>query len=214
MIRIDADVKTELIAAAAVAIRVHLDELTRLDQAIGDGDHGLNMARGLAALEKGVRDLATQPLPGFLQATGTLLVMTIGGASGPLYGTLFLEFGKALPGDFEASDIAPAFLKGVDGAAARGRSEAGQKTMLDVLYPVAEALAAGRYAELAAIAEAGAEATRPMKALRGRAAFLGDRSIGTVDPGARSAAVLVAAVASVLMAREDTAPDRLEARRA
>ena len=185
------------IAAVAGTIVAHADELTALDAAIGDGDHGINMRRGADAVAGELDLLATKPLPDALKAIGTKLVMTIGGASGPLYGTLFLALGKELAA--APTDYAGAFRRAVDAVAARGKSEVGQKTMLDVLYPVADALAGARpLDEVVALAVSSAEATKDRKALRGRASFLGDRSIGHVDPGARSSALIVEAVAKVL----------------
>ncbi len=192
------DLKT-LVAACAAAISAHADELTSLDQAIGDGDHGYNMKRGFDALLAEADALAAKPLPDALKAAGTKLVMTVGGASGPLFGTFLMALGKDMPASPDRSAFAAAFARAVDAVAARGKSEAGQKTMLDVLYPARDALAAGRSAaEIAAVADAAAEATVPMKALRGRASFLGDRSIGHMDPGSRSSALLVRTVAETL----------------
>jgi phosphoenolpyruvate---glycerone phosphotransferase subunit DhaL len=185
------------ILAVAAAVTAHEDELTALDSAIGDGDHGANMKRGFDAVAAEVGAIAAMPLPDALKSIGTKLVMTVGGASGPLYGTLFLTLGKELaaaPGDY-----AGALLKAVDAVAARGKSEQGQKTMLDVLYPVAEALTQGHSkAEIVAAAAREVAATRDRKAIRGRASFLGDRSIGHIDPGARSSALIVEAVAEIL----------------
>ncbi|MDW6025252.1 dihydroxyacetone kinase subunit DhaL [Mesorhizobium sp. BAC0120] len=187
-----------LIAAVADVIAAHADELTDLDRAIGDGDHGLNMKRGFEAVRADAA-IAEKPLPDALKAVGTKLVMTVGGASGPLYGTLFLALGKELPAEPDRASFAAALTKAVDAVAARGKSEQGQKTMLDVLYPVALAFAADRsMAEIVTIAEESAVATKPIKATRGRASFLGDRSIGHVDPGARSSALIVRAVAEVI----------------
>ena len=189
------------IAAMAETILTHADELTALDQAIGDGDHGLNMKRGFAAVLAELDGLAAKPLPDALKAIGTTLVMKVGGASGPLYGTLFMALAKELPAEPTLADAAQAFAKAVAAVKARGRSEAGQKTMLDVLVPVQEALAAGGAdlpRRLPAVADEAAQATVPMQAIRGRASFLGARSIGHMDPGARSSALLVAAVCRVL----------------
>lgn len=189
----------KLIAAVADTIAAHADELTALDQAIGDGDHGVNMKRGFEAVRGEAATIAGKPLPDALKAIGTKLVMTVGGASGPLYGTLFLSLGKELPAEPDRAALAAAVAKAVDAVAARGKSEQGQKTMLDVLYPVSAALAAGKPAsEIVSIAGQAVEATKPMKAIRGRASFLGNRSIGHVDPGARSSALIVLAVAEVL----------------
>jgi phosphoenolpyruvate---glycerone phosphotransferase subunit DhaL len=169
-----------VISACADTIAAHADELTALDQAIGDGDHGLNMRRGLEGVRADAAAIAAKPLPDALKAIGTKLVMTVGGASGPLFGTFFMALGKELPAE-------------------PGKSQAGQKTMLDVLYPVAQALAAGSTAaDIAAAADKAAEATVPMKATRGRASFLGDRSIGHMDAGARSSALLLRSVAEAL----------------
>jgi dihydroxyacetone kinase-like protein len=190
---------SKLVAAAANTIAGHADELTALDQAIGDGDHGLNLKRGFEAVRAEADQLAAKPLPEALKAIGTRLVMTVGGASGPLFGTFFMTLGKELPESPSRADLSAAFAKAVEAVAARGKSQAGQKTMLDVLYPVSEALATGRSpGEVANVADEAAEATTPMKALRGRASFLGDRSIGHLDPGARSSALLVRVVAEAV----------------
>ena len=188
-----------LVAAAANTIAAHADELTALDQAIGDGDHGLNMKRGFEAVRAESAQISAKPLPDALKAIGTKLVMTVGGASGPLFGTFFIALGRELPENPGREDLCRAFGKAVDAVAARGKSQAGQKTMLDALYPVLAALLAGASpGEIAAVADDAAEATVPMKATRGRASFLGERSIGHMDPGARSSALLVRAVAEAL----------------
>lgn len=186
-----------LVSAIATTVAEHADELTALDSAIGDGDHGANMRRGFDAVVADPALIAGKPLPDALKAIGTKLVMTVGGASGPLYGTLFLTLGKELA--VTPDDYAGAFRKAVDAVAARGKSEIGQKTMLDVLYPVSDAVAAGKApAEIVAVAHSSAEATKDRKAIRGRASFLGDRSIGHIDPGSRSSALIVEAVARTL----------------
>ncbi|BCH05964.1 dihydroxyacetone kinase subunit L [Mesorhizobium sp. 131-3-5] len=188
-----------LIAVAAETIAAHAEELTALDQAIGDGDHGLNMKRGFEAVRAEADAFAAKPLPDALKAIGTKLVMTVGGASGPLFGTLFMALGKEIAADPDRNNLAAAFGKAVDAVAARGKSQIGQKTMLDVLQPVHDALAGGKTAaEIADIADAAAEATVPMKALRGRASFLGERSIGHMDAGARSTALLVRSVGQAI----------------
>ena len=184
--------REKLVRALAVAVIEHADELTRLDQAIGDGDHGLNMKRGFEAVLADLPTLSAKVLPEALKAIGMTLVMKVGGASGPLYGTLAMALGKELPSDPSRADLARALASAIEAVKARGKSEIGQKTMLDVLAPVAAALADGGDPEAAAFAAA--EATVPMKAIRGRASFLGDRSIGHMDPGARSSALLVAAI--------------------
>ena len=190
---------SRLIAAAADTIAAHAEELTALDQAIGDGDHGLNMKRGFEAVRAEADAFAAKPLPEALKAVGTKLVMTVGGASGPLFGTLFMALGKDLPEAPDRNGLVAALGKAIEAVAARGKSQPGQKTMLDVLQPVYEALAQGKTAtEIVITADKAAEATVPMKALRGRASFLGERSIGHMDAGARSTALLVRAVAEAI----------------
>ena len=186
-----------LIEAVARTVIEHEDELTQLDSAIGDGDHGANMKRGFQAVLGELDALAAKPLPEALKAVGTQLVMKVGGASGPLYGTLFMGLGKSLPETLDQQSVAQALDAAIAAVKARGKAETGQKTMLDVLVPVQQALASGAApAAVAARANEAAEATIPMKATRGRASFLGDRSIGHMDPGARSSALIVEAVAS------------------
>ncbi len=197
----DAALQRRLIEAVAGAMIERADELTALDQAIGDGDHGVNMKRGFSAVMEQLDSLGAQPLPDALVALGTTLIMKIGGASGPLYGTLFRTLGKELPAEPTAVDAAHALAAAIAAMKKLGRSDVGQKTMLDVLAPAQEELAAGgdglcaRLRERAAVA---AEATVPMKAIKGRASFLGDRSIGHMDPGARSSSLMIAAVCEVL----------------
>jgi dihydroxyacetone kinase-like protein len=193
--------RRRMIEAIATTVIAHADELTQLDQRIGDGDHGLNMKRGFEAVLADIDNLAAKPLPEAAKAIGTTLVMKVGGASGPLYGTLFLALAKEVPADGTPAAAARAFIGAVEAVKARGKSQEGQKTMLDVLVPVGEEFAAGG-AELAARVKArafaAAAATVPMKAVRGRASFLGERSIGHMDPGARSASLIIAAVCDVL----------------
>ena len=130
-----------LILAVADDVIAHADELTALDQAVGDGDHGVNMKRGLEAVRADAGTIAEKPLPEALKAIGTQLVMKVGGASGPLYGTLFLALSKEIAPD--GSNLPAAFAKAVEAVQARGKSHPGQKTMLDVLAPVERALAEG-----------------------------------------------------------------------
>lgn len=195
----DTDRKKALIVAVAEAVIDHAAELTALDSAIGDGDHGHNMKRGMEAVIGELDAIAEKPLPEALKAVGMQLVMKVGGASGPLYGTFFMGLGKALSDNPTRDEAVTAFAAAIDAVKARGKSDAGQKTMLDVLVPVHAALANGSDGgELAKTAEAAKDATKPMKAQRGRASFLGDRSIGHVDPGARSSQIMIAAFASAL----------------
>jgi len=195
----DESTRRRLIETVARRVIAHADELTALDQAIGDGDHGLNMKRGFEAVLAEIDAHAGKPLPDALKAIGMALVMKVGGASGPLYGTLFMALGKELPAEPTIADAARALGAAIDAVKARGKSDVGQKTMLDVLAPLREALLADK--DPVAAANAAAEATVPMKAVRGRASFLGDRSIGHMDPGARSSALMIAAVADVLEGR-------------
>jgi dihydroxyacetone kinase-like protein len=191
----DTDRRRRLIVAAANTIIAHADELTALDSAIGDGDHGHNMVRGLEAILQDVDTIARSGWPEMAKAVGTKLVMKVGGASGPLYGTLFLALGKALPPEPSREDAAAAFAAAISAVRARGKSELGQKTMLDVLIPALGAFSeGGDLGSIKKVAADAAEATAPMRATRGRASFLGERSIGHVDPGARSSSLLVAAL--------------------
>ena len=192
-------VREKLVRALAVAVIEHADELTSLDQAIGDGDHGLNMKRGFEAVLATLPALADKSMPEMLKAIGMTLVMKVGGASGPLVGTFFMELGKALPEQPSRADLVAATDKAIDAVKARGRSEAGQKTLLDVLVPVQAIFAAGgNAAAIAAEAAKAAERTTPMLATRGRASFLGERSIGHMDPGSRSASLLIGAAVATL----------------
>jgi dihydroxyacetone kinase-like protein len=191
--------RRKLIESIARTIIDHADELTQLDSAIGDGDHGSNMKRGFEAVLNDLDKLAEKSLPEALKAAGMQLVMKVGGASGPLYGTLFMTLGKSLPEAPDREAVADALQAAIDAVKARGKSETGQKTMLDVLVPVREELAgATDISTITSRAHAAAEATVPMKATRGRASFLGDRSIGHMDPGARSTALIVEAAVSAL----------------
>jgi phosphoenolpyruvate---glycerone phosphotransferase subunit DhaL len=199
VLRLDAGQKRKLVAAIADRVIGRVDELTALDSAIGDGDHGHNMKRGFEAVLQDLDDLSSMNLPDLARAVGTKLVMKVGGASGPLYGTLFLALGKDLPAEPSRTEAARAFAGAITAVKARGKSDVGQKTMLDVLVPAYEALAAG--ADAVAVRETAARAaaaTVPMRATRGRASFLGDRSIGHMDPGARSSSLMIAALCDEL----------------
>jgi dihydroxyacetone kinase-like protein len=196
---LDRVARERLVRALAGAVIEHADELTSLDQAIGDGDHGLNMKRGFEAVLAALPGLADKPLPEMLKAIGMTLVMKVGGASGPLVGTFFIELGKALPEQPSRADLVAATEKAIEAVKARGRSEAGQKTLLDVLVPVHAVLAGGGDAKaIATEAAQAADRTTPMQAIRGRASFLGERSIGHMDPGSRSASLLIGAAVETL----------------
>lgn len=192
-----------MVKAAAEQVIACTAELTALDQAIGDGDHGINMKRGFEAVLGKLDAIGAQPVDEAFQTIGKTLVMTVGGASGPLYGSFFLAVGEALRGKQLPDDLADVFGSGVGAVSARGRSQAGEKTMLDVLVPVQELLrnAAGQsdlVERVRTTASKAAAATAPMQATKGRAAFLGARSVGHVDPGARSSCVLLHAVCDTL----------------
>jgi dihydroxyacetone kinase-like protein len=194
------ELRQKLVATVLKVVEQHAEELTALDQAIGDGDHGINMKRGFEAVAADAASLTAKPWPEFLKGVGMTLVMKVGGASGPLFGTLFMTLGKELPAEPTKEDLVKAFRAAIVAVQGRGKAERGQKTMLDVLIPVAEQLEGGNL-DLGALSAKGheaAEATIPIKAIRGRASFLGDRSIGHMDPGARSSALLIDAVAGVL----------------
>lgn len=201
---LDRVVQRRLIRAVADRVIVHAAELVELDQAIGDGDHGLNMQRGFEAVLAEIDAYTEMPLDEALKAVGMALVRSVGGASGPLYGTLFMALGKSLPAHASREGMAQAFAAAVEAVKTRGKSDVGQKTMLDVLVPVLQALREARGdlpAQLRAAAQAAAAATVPMRATRGRASFLGERSIGHMDPGARSSELMVQAVADVMEGR-------------
>jgi len=185
-------------------IAEHKDELTTLDAAIGDADHGTNMDRGMSAVAAG---LGGDTPAAMCKQAGMTLVSTVGGASGPLYGTFFLRFAGSAgdAAELDAAGFAAAMHAGLDGIVARGKAEREDKTMFDALAPAVEALEAGLggpFAEaLQAAADAadkGRDSTIEMLARKGRASYLGERSVGHQDPGATSAALLVHAATTAL----------------
>jgi dihydroxyacetone kinase-like protein len=197
-----ADVVTALRAAAAV-VQEHRDELVRLDQAIGDADHGENLKRGFTALLSRL-DTEEPSSPGkVLKLVATTLISTVGGAAGPLYGTAFLRASAAVgdTAELDGETVARALQAALDGVVARGKAVVGDKTMVDALTPAVTAAASVNgsvAATLSAAADAaaeGAESTIPMVARKGRASYLGERSAGHLDPGARSTALLLRAFA-------------------
>lgn len=192
------------------AVHEHKDELTRLDSEIGDADHGSNMARGLDAVVAKL-DPVPATAADLFKTVGMTLVSSVGGASGPLYGTLFLRMGPPLGGDGEAdaASLGAALRAGVEGVVARGKAELGDKTMIDALSPALDAWAAaaadGPAAAARAAADAaarGRDATEPLVARKGRASYLGERSAGHVDPGATSATLLLEALRDTLAGAE------------
>ncbi|MFJ3399029.1 dihydroxyacetone kinase subunit DhaL [Streptomyces microflavus] len=193
---LDADFFRRWMEATAAAVDREADQLTELDSAIGDADHGSNLQRGFTAVAAVVEKDAPATPGAVLTLAGRQLISTVGGASGPLYGTLLRRTGKALGEDAEVTQeqLAQAFAAGVAAVGQLGGAQAGDKTMLDALLPAAEALALS-FRGAADAARAGAEATVPLLARKGRASYLGERSIGHQDPGATSAALLVEALA-------------------
>ncbi|MFH8345233.1 dihydroxyacetone kinase subunit DhaL [Streptomyces sp. NPDC018045] len=183
-------------AAAAASVDREATRLTDLDSAIGDADHGSNLQRGFAAVVKTLEAEPPQTPGAVLTTAGRQLISTVGGASGPLYGTLLRRTGKALgdADDVTADELRAALRTGVDAVAQLGGSAPGDATMLDALDPAVEALATS-FAAAAEAAGRGAEATVPLQARKGRASYLGERSIGHQDPGATSSALLFAALA-------------------
>ena len=183
--------------------------LTELDSAIGDADHGSNMARGMAAVMEKTAAAPSVAVDDLFKLVGMTLVTSVGGASGPLYGTFFLRFGTTAGAvtELDSTGLAAALRAGLGGIVARGKAELGDKTMFDAMSPAVDAfdaeIAAG--ADLAAIAAAaaaaaaaGRDATEPLVARKGRASYLGDRSAGHLDPGATSTAFLFQALAESL----------------
>lgn len=204
---VDLDLLTGWVREFARVIGDNAQLLTDLDAAIGDADHGINMDRGMTAVVGALDETPAVDMPALCKQVGMTLVKSVGGASGPLYGTFFLRMAGAFgPGDdVDAADFAKALRAGVEGVVQRGRAEAGDKTMFDALAPALDALdaaltaGAGLGAALAdatVAAENGRDATESMVARKGRASYLGQRSAGHVDPGATSAAMLIAAAAT------------------
>ncbi|MEU6847209.1 dihydroxyacetone kinase subunit DhaL [Streptomyces sp. NPDC046716] len=194
---LDADFFRRWMFATAVAVDHDAARLTELDSAIGDADHGSNLQRGFAAVSQILEQEPPDTPGGVLTLAGRQLISKVGGASGPLYGTLLRRTGKALGDAAEVSeaDLAAALRAGVDAVAALGGAAPGDKTMLDALVPAVDALDGGDFAAARAAAGHGAEATTPLQARKGRASYLGPRSIGHQDPGATSSALLIGALA-------------------
>ena len=197
-----------LIRAATRTLVDHVDELTELDSAIGDGDHGLNMKRGAMAIEARLDDWRASTLNEALKAAGTTCMATIGGSSGPVFGTLLVTLAKELPPQPKPADLGAAIAAAIAALTRLGKAEVGQKTLLDVLDPVQRVLASGAgagddlVARVRQCALDSAAATASMAASRGRASFLGERALGHVDPGSRSMALIIAAICDSLQPRE------------
>ncbi len=197
------------IKAYAKIIEEQKEQLTDLDREIGDGDHGVNMNRGFAAVEKKLESAPVGGLGGIAKLIASTLISTVGGASGPLYGTFFLKMAITLGAKSEVSgeDLQKAMEAGVQGIKTLGKSDEGEKTMLDTLCPALKALeqalsesksTAEAFAVAAEAAKSGMEATTPMLAKKGRASYLGERSVGHQDPGATSAYFLIKSAAEAL----------------
>jgi dihydroxyacetone kinase-like protein len=191
-----------LITYASRRLIEHVGELTELDRAIGDGDHGFNMQRGAEAVLSELPMLAGARLPDALHVIGRKMLMSVGGASGPLYATLMMTLGDKLSARPTLAELRDALTAAVEAVARRGKACPGHKTLLDVLYAVEQHV---RFSDMPTtdsvrdVAHEAAILTIGMKAQRGRASFLKERSIGHMDPGARSASLLVEAVCHVLM---------------
>jgi phosphoenolpyruvate---glycerone phosphotransferase subunit DhaL len=191
----------KIIEAATTTLVDHVEELTELDAAIGDGDHGLNMKRGALAIQAKLGELQVMSLNDALKTMGMTCLSTVGGSSGPVFGTLMVTLGKELPPQPRAADVARALAAGIAALSRLGKVEVGQKTLLDVLDPVQKVLAAGgddMVARVRRCAHDSAAATAHMDAIKGRASFLGDRALGHVDPGSRSMALIIDAVCNTL----------------
>ncbi len=188
---------TEILLALGSKIEEEKDFLTELDNVIGDGDHGINMARGFKAVEEKLGTLQTSDIGNLLKTTGMTLVSTVGGASGPLYGTAFMKAGMLMNGKEEMNldDFLSCLDAAVEGVKTRGKSVQGEKTMLDAMIPALDAMKQAREEGLSApdvlqkgvdAARTGVEYTKTIIATKGRASYLGERSIGHQDPGATS----------------------------
>lgn len=208
MSSLDTKQMAAIIEGMAKKIEAEKDYLTQLDNEIGDGDHGINLARGFEAVEKKLPSLAGGDIGALLKGVGMKLVSTVGGASGPLYGTAFMKAGMACKGLTELDG--PAFVKAmeaaVDGIKMRGKATEGEKTMLDALCPALKVMqdevAAGKslkeaLQDAAAAAEKGVEYTKTIIATKGRASYLGERSLGHQDPGATSSLYLLQVLAEM-----------------
>ena len=198
----------EFITAISASIDENADTVTELDQAIGDGDHVFNLQRGIEALQKHSAEIAGLDWAAAWQKIGMTVMAAVGGASGSLYATLFINLHKnSKDKAADLSGFAEAFQAAVEAVKQRGKADVGEKTMLDVLVPVANALkqdaAEGKaltdiLEHICAIAEAGVESTRDMLATKGRASFLGERSKGHIDAGAKTAQLMISAIADVI----------------
>ena len=205
------DSKQMLAVVSAIAKRMDLEKdfLTQLDNEIGDGDHGINLARGFKSVQAKLPTLADKDIGEILKSVGMELVSTVGGASGPLYGTAFMKAGNVCKGKTEITDedFVAAFNAAVGGIKMRGKAVEGEKTMLDALCPAYKALKTGidegrtlteSLAHAVEAAENGVEYTKTIIATKGRASYLKERSLGHQDPGATSSLYMLQTILSVL----------------
>ncbi|NUS15184.1 MAG: dihydroxyacetone kinase subunit L [Streptomyces sp.] len=193
---LDADFFRRWMKATAASVDREAERLTALDSPIGDADHGSNLQRGFRAVVAALEKEAPGTPGAVLVLAGRQLISTVGGASGPLYGTLLRRTGKALGEDAEVGEaqLTEALRTGVDAVMTLGGAAPGDKTMIDALVPAVDALGEGDFAAARTAAEQGALATVPLQARKGRASYLGERSIGHQDPGATSSSLLIAAL--------------------
>ncbi|MGX1472262.1 UNVERIFIED_CONTAM: dihydroxyacetone kinase-like protein [Streptomyces canus] len=193
---LDADFFRRWMTVTAASVDREAERLTALDSPIGDADHGSNLQRGFTAVAAILEKEAPDTPGAVLTLAGRQLISTVGGASGPLYGTLLRRTGKALgdAGEVSEEQLAEALRAGVEAVMTLGGAAPGDKTMIDTLVPAVDTLGTG-FAAARTAAEQGALATTPLQARKGRASYLGERSIGHQDPGATSAALLIAALA-------------------
>lgn len=205
---ISRDKIVEAVIQISEEIKKNKQYLTDLDAAIGDGDHGINMARGFEAVESKIEEVKSKDIGSILKTTGMTLVSFVGGASGPLYGTAFMKAGQVVSEKYEidAQDIINMMAAAVDGIKQRGKAEVGEKTMLDVIIPSMEAYKKAIYEgknikqafELAyEEAQVALEKTKLLVAKKGRASYLGERSLGFQDPGATSALIIFGVLKSI-----------------
>jgi dihydroxyacetone kinase-like protein len=189
-----------LLKHVKTTIDANADEVAALDQAIGDGDHVANLQRGLNALIAIENELAAMDWSAALSKIGMTLMSTMGGASGSLFGSLFLAMGKAAKDiEMNAASIAVVFAAGVESVKQRGKADVGEKTMLDTLIPVSEALLnQAAKDEIKAVAITGMESTKDLLATKGRASFLGERARGHIDAGARTSQLMICAIVDFL----------------
>ena len=199
----------KIIGAISDAIIANKEYLTDLDRPIGDSDHGFNMAKGFTVVKRKLPDMENENIENIFKAVAMALISTVGGASGPLYGTAFLQASKVMKGKDEITggDIVSIFEEAIAGIVKRGKAHQGEKTMLDALIPATDTLkaelAAGKpaaeaFEKAAQSANEGVEYTKTIIATKGRASYLGERSLGHQDPGATSSYIMIDTIAKAL----------------